>query len=57
MIPKGNCENVINAVLSLRQSQEFHDVEAFGLIDRDNREEEVDKLAKSGIFALRSVLG
>ena len=51
--PKENCENVINAVLSLRKSQEFHDVEAFGLIDGDNREkEEVDKLAESGIFAL-----
>ena len=54
VIPKGNCENVINAVLSLRKSQEFHDVEAFGLIDRDNREEEVDKLAESGIFALEA---
>ena len=52
VIPKENCENVINAVLSLRKSQAFHDVEAFGLIDRDNREEEVDKLAESGIFAL-----
>ena len=52
VIPKGNCENVINAVLSLRKSQEFHDVEAFGLIDGDNREEEVDKLAESNIFAL-----
>ena len=54
VIPKGNCENVINAVLSLRKSQKFHDVEAFGLIDRDNREEEVDKLAESGIFALEA---
>ena len=52
VIPKGNCENVINAVLSLRQSQEFHDVEAFGLVDRDNREKEVDKLTESDIFAL-----
>ena len=54
VIPKGNCENVINTVLSLRKSQEFHDVEAFGLIDGDNREEEVDKLAESGIFALEA---
>ena len=54
VIPKGNCESVINAVLSLRKSQEFHDVEAFGLIDGDNREEEVDKLAESGIFALEA---
>ena len=52
VIPKGNCENVINSVHGLRKSQEFHDVEAFGLIDGDNREKEVDKLAESGIFAL-----
>ena len=54
VIPKGNCENVINTVLSLRKSQKFHEVEAFGLIDGDNREEEVDKLAESGIFALEA---
>ena len=55
MIPKGNCEDVIKAVLGLRKSQEFHDVEAFGLIDGDNREEEqIDNLAESGIFALEA---
>ena len=54
VIPKGSCENVINTVLSLRKSQKFHEVEAFGLIDGDNREEEVDKLAESGIFALEA---
>lgn len=53
VIPKGTCENVINAVLGLRKSQEVHDVEAFGLIDGDNRmEKEVDKLSESGICAL-----
>ena len=52
VIPKGSCENVINAVLGLRESQEFHHVEVFGLIDGDNREKEVDKLAESDIFAL-----
>ena len=53
VIPKGKCENVINAVLGLRKTQQTHDVKAFGLIDGDNREpEEVDKLAESGIFAL-----
>ena len=53
LIPKGNCENVINAVLGLGKSQEFHNVEVFGLIDGDNREKkEIDKLAESGIFAL-----
>ena len=55
VIPKGNCEDVIKAVLELRKSQEFHHVEAFGLIDRDNRKkEQIDKLAESGIFALEA---
>ena len=55
VIPKGNCENVINAVLGLCKSQETHYVEAFGLIDGDNRKKkEVDKLAESGIFALEA---
>ena len=54
VIPKGNCENVINAVRGLRKSQDFHDVEAFGLIDGDNREKEVDKLAENNIFALEA---
>ena len=52
VIPKGSCENVINAVRGLRKSQDFHDVEAFGLIDGDNREKEIDKLAENNIFAL-----
>ena len=54
VVPKGNCENVINTVLSLRKSQKFHEVEAFGLIDGDNREKEVDKLAENNIFALEA---
>ena len=52
VIPKGSCENVQKAVLGLRESQEIHDVEAFGLVDGDNRGKEVKKLAESGIFAL-----
>ena len=53
VIPKGSCENVQKAVLGLRESQEIHDVEAFGLIDGDNRGKEVEKLAESSIFALK----
>ena len=55
VIPKENCENVIDAVHGLRKSQEMHDVEAFGLIDGDNRrKEQIDSLAESGIFALEA---
>ena len=53
VVPKGSCEKVQKAVLGLRGSQGIHYVEAFGLIDRDNRnDEEIEELAKNGIFAL-----
>ena len=53
VVSKGSCEEVQKAVLGLRDSQDLHHVEAFGLIDRDNRtDEEVDKLAEKCVFAL-----
>ena len=53
VIPKESCEDVIRAVKGLRGSCEYHHVEAFGLIDRDDRTEvEVGELAKSNVFAL-----
>ena len=53
LIPKGSCEEVQKAVLGLRGSSDLHDVEAFGLIDRDDRQgENVEKLVEKGIFAL-----
>ena len=52
--PIGSCEEVQKAVLGLRGAQEIDDAEAFGLIDRDNREDkDIEKLAKKGIFALK----
>ena len=53
VIPKGSCNEVVRAVKGLRSSQEHHHVEAFGLIDRDDRQpDETEKLATDGIFAL-----
>lgn len=53
IIPKGSCEEVQKAALGLRGSSDLHDVEAFGLIDRDDRPcENVEKLVEKGIFAL-----
>ena len=53
VIPKGSCIDVEKAVKGMRGSQELHHVEAFGLIDRDNRDEEkVKQLAEGGVFAL-----
>lgn len=53
--PIESCEEVQKAVLGLKESQEHHDVEVFGLIDRDNRpNEDVETLAGKGIFALEA---
>ena len=53
VIPKGGCEEVQKAVLGLQGSSDIHDVEAFGLIDRDDRpDENIEKLVENGIFAL-----
>ena len=55
VVPKGSCEDVQKAVLGIRGSQDMDHVhvEAFGLIDRDNKsDEEVEKLAEKGVFAL-----
>ena len=53
VVPKGSCSNVLRAVSGIRGSEELHHVEAFGLIDRDGRDEkEVKQLAEDGVFAL-----
>lgn len=53
VIPKENSSNVERAVIGLRQSQEHHHVEAFGLIDRDGRTSDiVQALEKKQVFAL-----
>ena len=52
VIPKANCTEVERAVTGIRNSEELHWVKAYGLIDRDNRQEEVKQLAERGIFAL-----
>ena len=51
--PTGNCVDVQKAVSGLRGSNIHHHVEAFGLIDRDDRSEsEIQNLANKGVFAL-----
>ena len=53
VISKGSCNEVVRAVKGLRSSKEHHHAEAFGLIDRDDRQpDETDGLAIDGIFAL-----
>ena len=53
VIPKGSCNEVIRAVNGLRNTHGCHHVQAFGLIDRDDRQpDETERLAEGGIFAL-----
>lgn len=50
---KGGCHDVIDAVDGLRSAENLHWIEAYGLIDRDNRpEENITKLSARGIYAL-----
>ena len=53
IVPVGSCDNVIKAVIGLRDSHEHHDVESFGLVDGDNRSrDEIENLERKGIYAL-----
>lgn len=53
ILPKGSCGEVLKAVKGLRGSENLHHVEAFGLIDRDDRpDDEVRRLANENVYAL-----
>ena len=53
IVPKGGCADVLRAVDGLRGSENLHQVEAFGLIDRDNRpDDEINQLASKHVYAL-----
>lgn len=51
--PCGSCEKVITYTKSLRSNQCFHQLDVYGLVDRDRRtEEEIKSLEENGIFTL-----
>ena len=51
--PTGSYEKVIQAVRGLRESKALHHLDAYGLIDGDNRgKEKLAKLAEFNVFAL-----
>ena len=53
IVPKGSCIDVQKAVSGLRGTQGLHHVEAFGLIDQDDRDEEgIKQLVEGGVFSL-----
>ena len=55
VVPVGGCDDVIKAVEGMRNSSSLHDVEAFGLIDGDNRNStEASRLTEKGIYSLNA---
>lgn len=55
VIPKTSCQDVIRAVEGIRGSQDLHWVNAYGLIDADDRtQEQIDKLADKGVVAINA---
>jgi hypothetical protein len=54
VVSKKGCAGVLSAVRGLRDAFDHHHVEAFGVIDRDDRTDlQVAELAAQGIFALK----
>ena len=55
VIPKTSCQDVIRAVEGIRGSQDLHWVNAYGLIDADDRTpEQIVKLAEKGGIAINA---
>ena len=53
VVPVGSCSDVRSSVKVLRENDDLHRVQVFGLIDRDDRSKEnVDILMDEGVFAL-----
>ncbi|MCX6724466.1 MAG: DUF4435 domain-containing protein [Candidatus Staskawiczbacteria bacterium] len=51
IIARGSCKKVIESVNGLKDNDDLHDKQVFGLIDRDFRSQsQIDKLKSDGIF-------
>ncbi len=52
VIAKGSCRDVERAVLSIRDADELHWLDAYGLVDNDRRPQaEIDRLKGRGVYA------
>lgn len=52
VIAKGSCRDVERAVLSIRDADGLHWLDAFGLVDNDRRPQaEIDRLKEGGVYA------
>lgn len=55
IIPRGGCEQVVQSVKILNSIGSFHQIKAFGLIDRDYKsEEEIVSLKSQGIYIIEA---
>ena len=53
VVPCGGCSKVIEQTKAMRANQQLHDLECYGLIDRDYRcDTEIDNLRRDGIYVL-----
>lgn len=53
VVPCGSCSKVIEQTQAMRDSTQLHDLECYGLIDRDYRpEREIAALKKKGVYTL-----
>ena len=53
IIPMQSCRNVENTVKSIRKTAQLNYIDAYGIVDRDSREnEEIEQLRMDGIYSL-----
>ncbi|WP_271531670.1 AAA family ATPase [Bradyrhizobium sp. CCBAU 25338] len=56
VVPKQSCRDVEHAVAGIRDAAELHWVKAFGIVDRDNRQQsDVQRLKERGVYAVPAV--
>jgi ABC-type Mn2+/Zn2+ transport system ATPase subunit len=52
IVPKGNCRDVERSTIGIRSSASLHWASAYGLVDADGRESDIENLAEQGICAI-----
>lgn len=52
IVPKGNCRDVERSTVGVRGSAELHWASAYGLIDADGRDDDLEQLEAQGICAI-----
>lgn len=54
VVPKSGCEEVLTSVSGIRENESINWVNAFGLVDNDNKtQSEIDDIRSCGVFTLK----